>query len=280
MAPKTVLITGCSTGIGRALALVLAERGFLVYASARNVKSLDDLVSARIRPLALDVTDPASRQVALARIAADGAELDMLINNAGYGLMGPMAELEPEALRRQFETNLVAPLALVSAVVPGMAARKMGLIVNIGSISGIVATPFAGAYCASKAALRLASDTLRLELAPFGIQVVLVEPGGIASHFGASSKAQAQLPQNEHSLYKDLSAAIEKRTQMSQESPTSAEDFARALGRRLDCARPAPVIRLGHGSLTLPLLKRLLPTRALDRILAGRFGLRGLSARR
>lgn len=276
MTPKTVLITGCSTGIGRALALALAKRGLLVYASARDVKTLETLKSERIRPLALDVTDEASRQAALAAIAADGEALDMLVNNAGYGLMGAAAELELPALRRQFETNLMGPIALISAVVPQMAARKSGLIVNVGSISGIVATPFSGAYCASKAALRLYSDALRMELLPFGVQVVLVEPGGIASNFGARSKEQAQLPHNDSSLYKHLAANVEKRTQMSQNSPTTAEAFAEALAQKLLAARPAATIRLGHGSLLLPLLKRTLPTCLLDRILGGRFGLKRL----
>lgn len=266
---KTILITGCSSGIGKALAQQFAHLGQCVYASARRPEQLADLAALGIRTLALDVTQPQAIDAALDQIAADGVHLDMLINNAGYAAMGPLLEMPTERLAQQFATNVYAPLALTQAVAHGMIQRRQGCIVNIGSVSGVLSTPFAGAYCASKAALNSFSDTLRMELAPFGIHVVGVEPGAIASQFGQTASQQLADTQ----LYAPLAKHIQDRANASQQQPTSAAEFAEQLCPRLLKPKPDPRIRIGKGSRVLPLLARL-PLAWRDALLQKKFGLR------
>ncbi|MBF3347836.1 SDR family NAD(P)-dependent oxidoreductase, partial [Pseudomonas aeruginosa] len=147
------------------------------------------LAEAGFQAVQLDVNDAA----ALARLAeeleVEAAGLDVLVNNAGYGAMGPLLDGGVEAMRRQFETNVFAVVGVTRALFP-LLRRKSGLVVNVGSVSGVLVTPFAGAYCASKAAVHALSDALRLELAPFGVEVLEVQPGAIASNFGASASRE------------------------------------------------------------------------------------------
>ena len=269
---KTVLITGCSTGIGRALAEEFCRRGYLVYATARRVESLAGMEAAGMRVAALDVDDAASIDALRATLEREQVRLDILVNNAGYGAMGPLVEMPLPELRRQFETNVFSNLAIIQALLPRLLAAGQSTVVNVSSVSGVLATPFAGAYCASKAAINALSDALRMELAPLGIRVVTVQPGGIASQFGqTAAKSAVTLPPD--SRYKPLQAQIQGRANVSQENAMPAEVFARELVARLDSSDPPPVIRLGPKSTLMPALKRWLPTRMLDRILSRRFGL-------
>jgi len=267
-----VLITGCSSGIGYALAEEFHARGCVAYATARKPETLAALAAQGIHTLALDVTDAASIKAAVSTVEAQHGAVDVLVNNAGVPVMGPTAELPLDELRRQWETNLTAPVAMVQAVVPAMAARGSGRIVNIGSVSGLLTTPFGGPYCASKAALHSLNDALRMELKPFGIEVLLVQPGGIQSGFGAGAKAQTQ--QHQWRLYARFAEGIAKRAGASQEHATSTAVFARAMVRAVLAARPRPVIRLGAGSSALPRLAQL-PVRLKDHLLMRRFGLSG-----
>src|SRR4051812_14274110 len=264
------LITGCSSGIGRALAEEFHRRGHLVYATARRVESLEGLPT---RTAALDVNDSASIQALMARLDEDGTSVSLLVNNAGYGAMGPLAELPLDELRLQLETNVVAVVALIQAVVPGMAARRSGRIVNIGSVSGIMATPFSGAYCASKAAGHALSDALRMGLAPFGIQVVTTQPGAIQSEFGSTAGAAAEERREALGLYAPLADSIAARASASQEGPTPTDVFAREMADAVLSDKPPSVVRIGKRSTLMPLLKRWLPTRVLDRSLSKRLRL-------
>jgi NAD(P)-dependent dehydrogenase (short-subunit alcohol dehydrogenase family) len=162
--PKTVLITGCSSGIGAALAHELLRRGQRVIATARRLEALQPLAAAGAQTLALDVVDAASIAAAVSALqASEPGGVDLLINNAGYGQFGALLDLEAEDLRRQFETNVIAPVMLTRALLPLLRQKPGACIANVGSISGLVATPFAGAYCASKSALHALSDALRME---------------------------------------------------------------------------------------------------------------------
>lgn len=269
MVPSVVLITGSSSGIGHALCHSFADRGFRVVATARRPESLKSLAAQGMATLPLDVTSTADIQAAIAAVLEQEGRLDVLVNNAGYGLFGPLLDISPSALEKQFHTNVFAPLAIIQAVAPIMKRQGQGLILNIGSISGVITTPFAGAYCGSKAALHALSDALRMELAPFGIRVVTVQPGAIASNFG--NAARSSLPPE--SWYLPLANQIQGRANFSQVDATPAQEFS---DRLLDIAlRPHPpaIIRLGKKSLWLPLLRRLLPLSWLDRILTQRFGL-------
>jgi len=277
MTQKIIFITGCSSGIGAALAHEFKRRGHLVYATARRAESLTALTEAGMAALTLDVNDDASIAAALAVVQRDHGRIDLLINNAGYGQFGAVLDLERDDLRRQFETNVIAPMALTRAALLLLRASSSPRIANIGSIVGIASTPFAGAYCGSKAALHSLSDVLRMELAPFGIHVITVQPGGIESGFGAAGTAAVRLPAD--SIYAPVAKNIRARARASQRGATPVAEFAGAVATGLLAATPAPVLRLGAHSTKLFLSKRLLPTRMFDRMLSKRFGLAKLARR-
>lgn len=273
---RVVLITGCSSGIGRTLAQTFHQRGDCVWATARDRAAIADLQAQGIHTTQLDVTQAQSRAAAIAHILETSGSIDLLINNAGYGLMGPLLDIPADELRLQFETNVFAINTMIQTVAPGMIQRGHGMIVNIGSVSGIFVTPFSGAYCASKAAVHALSDAWRMELAPFGIQVVTVQPGAIASAFGktASQVVNRFLPLTSH--YHRLESSIQNRAQASQVDATSAEDFAAQLEEQLSRKQPASSIRIGKKSFQLPFLRRYLPRPLLDQLLMRKFNLESL----
>jgi NAD(P)-dependent dehydrogenase (short-subunit alcohol dehydrogenase family) len=273
-----VLITGCSTGIGRALAAAFARAGHQVIATARRPETLADLDPAPLAALPLDVTSAASIAAAVEAAAARAGRIDVLVNNAGFGLMGPALELPPDELRRQLETNVVGPLAVAQAVAPLMIAQGGGVIVNVGSVSGVLTTPFAGAYCASKAALHSLTDALRMELAPFGVEVMCLQPGGVASHFGdtAAQIVGKILPPN--SRYASIARFIEGRAREGQRGAMAADEFAGHVVEAATRPRPPAIFRLAANSIRLPLYRWLLPVGLTDRILTKRFGLDRLRA--
>ena len=264
-----VLITGCSSGIGYALAEAFHAAGCTTYASARRVETLASLGARGIGTLALDVTEPDSIRQCVQTIENKHGAVDLLVNNAGIPVMGPTAELPLAQLRQQWETNLTAPVAMVQAVLPGMVHRRAGRIVNVGSVSGLLTTPFAGPYCASKAALHSLNDALRMELKPFGIDVLLVQPGGVQSGFGASAATQTT---RIWQFYAPFAEGIAKRAAASQDKAMPTAAFAAAMVRAVLVDKPKPVIRLGQGSGLLPWVARL-PIWLKDRVLMHRFGL-------
>lgn len=268
---EVVLITGCGSGIGKALAVAFHQQGHRVYATARRLQTMQDLASRGIQTLAMDVTQAADIQRVLDELRANGRTVGMLVNNAGYGAMGPLTDLPASEWQRQFEVNVFAPMALSRAVLPEMISRRSGVIVNISSVSGVMSTPFAGAYCASKAALNAASDAMRMELRPLGIQVVTVQPGGIQSAFGERAADDVQLAMD--SPYQPIREGVLARANESQAGAMLAAEFARELVATLNRPDQPAVIRLGPKSTLLPMLKRVLPTNWLDRILSRRFQL-------
>lgn len=184
---NSVLVTGASSGIGEETAVFLAHKGFRVYAGARRIEKLDQLAalgSGRITPLPLDVTSADSIAAAMARIAEGGAPLYGLVNNAGVSVMGPFERISPDEWRRQFETNVFGLAAMTQAALPQMRSAGRGRIINIGSLAGRIASPFQAPYAASKHAVEGLSDSLRRELAPFGVKVSVVRPGFINTPFG------------------------------------------------------------------------------------------------
>ena len=269
-----VLISGCSTGIGRALAIEFAARNWQVFATARKPAAIDDLKAPNVETAALDVTDEKSIKACVDSVIAKAGRIDMLVNNAGLLLIGPLVELEISELRRQFETNVLGLAALTRAVVPHMIKRRSGKIVNISSISGVLNTPFAGAYCSTKAAVTSFSDTLRMELAPFGIQVITVQPGGIKSNL--SDNADKELERFKKTPYGPIQDFIVERAHTSQENATPAEDFAKKLVDKLAREKTPNFIRLGKGSTLLPLLPNF-PVRSPTRCSVKSSGLTDLA---
>jgi len=265
-----VLISGCSTGIGRALAMEFAARNWRVFATARKPAAINDLKAANLEIAALDVTDEKLITVCVNSVIAKAGRIDMLVNNAGLLLIGPLIELKTSELRRQFETNVIGLAALTRAVAPHMIGRRSGKIVNIGSVSGVLPTPFAGAYCSTKAAVTAFSDSLRMELAPFGITVVTVQPGGIKSNL--SGNADKELTRFQKTPYGPIQNFIVARANASQENATPAEDFAKKLVDKLERKKTPKFIRLGKDSKLLPFIARF-PRAFIDALLSKKFGL-------
>jgi NAD(P)-dependent dehydrogenase (short-subunit alcohol dehydrogenase family) len=267
-----VLVTGSSSGIGRALAVEFSRRGHQTFASARRPGTLEKLEGPTLTPLALDVANSASIDAAVAAVIERAGRIDVLVNNAGINRFGPLPEVPLAEVRRLVETNLVGPLALVQAVFPHMARRRRGRIVNVGSVVGVLPTPFAGAYCASKAGLHALSDVLRMELAAFGIDVILVQPGAVRSNIAASGAVGIERYSREPSRYRAVAREIEQRAYVSQRAPMEADEFARRLVDRVTRRRPPRLIRLGQKARLLPALAWL-PGALRDRLMARRFGL-------
>jgi NAD(P)-dependent dehydrogenase (short-subunit alcohol dehydrogenase family) len=188
MTSKRAIITGCSTGIGRATAIELSARGYDVIATARRRETLDDLKVAET--LALDVDDDASVAAALAAVGP----IDVLVNNAGFGVEGAVETVPLDEVRRMFDTNLFGAARMIQAFVPGMRERGSGAVVNVSSVAGIAAGPLAGYYSASKFALEALSESLHLEVGHFGVRVVVIEPGNIETQFGANVRDHREEP--------------------------------------------------------------------------------------
>jgi len=273
-ASPVVLITGCSSGIGRSLVPEFAKRGCIVYASARKPETLADLKSDKVHTIALDVCSDASMDAAIAQIEQEQGRIDILVNNGGFGQMGPLIDLTDEQLRRQFDTNVIGQFALIRRVVRGMIARRSGCIANVGSVSGVMATPFAGAYCGSKAALNVMSDALRMELAPFGIDVVIVAPGAVKSKFGDNAEAQVGIESD--SAYWPIREGVLKRAQLSQVGAAPSEQVAKEIADALLADKRPTWVATGAGAVKYPLMKRLIPTRKLDAKMIALFGLEKL----
>ena len=277
MSAKVALITGCSSGIGKSLAEEAQRRGFIVYATARKPESLQALRQKNTYTLRLDITEQDSIQEAIAIIQEQSGRIDYLINNAGQSLFGPLAEIPLEKVTQLLNTNLTSQLAMCQAVIPLMAAAHSGCIVNIGSMVGVVTTPFVGVYSASKAALHLLSETLRMEVAPLGIKVVVVQPGAVRSQvaYSATQSSELERYQQNNSLYHSVHQHILRRAQASQDQPMASEVFASRVWNRLSKTSPPSVIRVGKGVGVLRILA-LLPRSIRDGILCRHFGINEL----
>jgi NAD(P)-dependent dehydrogenase (short-subunit alcohol dehydrogenase family) len=276
---QVVLVTGCSTGIGRALALELKARGHRPFATARRVETLADLAAAGIETLRLDVNDPTSVRDAVGAVIAAAGRVDVLVNNAGINVFGPILEVDVADVRSVLETNVVGLVAVTQAVFPHMADRRRGRIINVGSVVGILPTPFAAAYCASKTAVHMLSDVMRMETAPLGVDVVLVQPGGVRSQIAESGSRGLERFERPSSRYHKAYAGIRKRAGASQDGAMPAEEFARKLVARALADRAPRVVRLGTGADVYPRLAKL-PPAVRDSVLSRRFGLTALSAQR
>jgi len=275
-----VLISGCSTGIGRALAEGFASRGATVVAGARDPGTLADLVARhgdRLIPFAWDVADAEATRRAVAGVIAKHGRIDILVNNAGFGQMGPVVELSRDQWRRQLETNVVGladATALAARLPGGMIDRRSGRIVNIGSILGRFSIPFSGAYSATKHAVEAISDTLRMELAPFGIDVILVEPGPIETAFtGTATRSLEPLLARGGSPYTYLRAQLEARANAPRSMSMTAEACAAIIVRAVTRRRPPTRLRITGVARMMFWLRRILSDRLIDAILKPRYGL-------
>ncbi len=268
---QTLLITGATAGIGRRAALHLAARGLHVIATGRNQAALAELAreapaGARLDTLALDVTDPASIGAAVAAVdrLTAGRGLDVLVNNAGFGVAAAVEQTTDADVRAQFETNVFGLLAMVRAFAPAMRARGRGRIINVSSVGGRVTLPFYGVYNSTKYAVESLSDALRLELKPFGIDVVLVEPGAIRTNFAGRSLVDAGAYGDARSPYAAAYARYVELVRRTDAGAPGPEVIARALHRAATARRPRARYVAPFVNRLVLLMLALLPTRLVD----------------
>jgi len=266
---RSILITGCSSGIGYTCAHGLAARGWQVIASARKPADVDRLRAEGLTAVRLDLDDPASISDGLEQtLSATGGRLDALFNNGAFGLPGAVEDLTREALRAQLETNLLGWHDLTRRVIPLMRAQGHGRIVQNSSVLGLIALPFRGAYTASKFALEGLTDTLRLELRGSGIQVSLIEPGPILSRFRDNAHAAYRTYiDGENSVFRDTYGRMEQRlTKEGAAQPFTLppEAVLKKLMHALESPRPKPRYYVTVPTHLMGTLKRLLPTTGLD----------------
>ncbi|QKX17204.1 SDR family oxidoreductase [Microbulbifer sp. YPW1] len=254
---QNVLITGCSTGIGRALAQELARRGCRVYATARRPEVLEDIASENLIPLRLDVLDRRSVEDALNTVVSEAGSIDMLINNAGVSSTAPAVEADFEQLKGLVDTNLTACIGITQAVFPHMAAQGYGRIVNVGSVVGELPAPFTATYCATKAAIHMFSDVLRMELLPFNIEVTTVQPAAVSTEIETRSATGVEMFGSADSRYQKYYAGIRKRFEGGEKVAMSAEDFAAQVAPKLLLSRAPRIVSGGGNNRLLRTLAKL-----------------------
>ena len=271
---RAVLVTGCSTGIGRATARRLAAAGHTVYATARREDDVADLRDAGCRTLALDVTDEASMRAAVDRVVAEQGAVGALVNNAGYSQSGAVETVSPEALRRQFETNVFGLVRMCQLVLPGMRDQGGGRIVNMSSMGGNFTFPGGGVYHATKYAVEALSDALRFEVRGFGVHVVVVQPGLIRTRFASTASAAID---DAGGPYAAFNAGVARSTtEVYERGPLArlggeADDVARAIERALTEPRPRIRYRVTPSAHLLIGARRVLPDGLWDRVMAMQF---------
>ncbi|KAJ1399623.1 Short-chain dehydrogenase/reductase SDR [Sesbania bispinosa] len=273
--PKIVLVTGCAKGgIGYEYCKAFAEKNCHVFASdiSTRMQDMSDLEeSDNIETLELDVSCDQSVTLAVDKVISKCGHIDILINNAGIGSTGPLAELPLDTIRKAWEINTLGQLRMVQHVVPHMAVQRSGSIVNVGSVVGKVSTPWAGSYCASKASVHAMSHSLRLELKPFGINVILALPGSVRSNLGRANLKK--LGNYEWKLYKDFKEVIAERARASQgDKATDGRVFARHVANKVLAPKPPKQIVFGHMTGLFSLLS-LSPLWVRDLFFSNRFGL-------
>jgi NADP-dependent 3-hydroxy acid dehydrogenase YdfG len=273
---KAVLITGCSTGIGRATAEHLAAQSYTVYATARRPESIDDLKAKGCLTLPLDVTDESSMQAAVKTVEEAEGAVGALVNNAGYSQSGAIETIPLDSIRAQFETNVFGLIRMCQLVLPGMRRRRHGRIVNLSSMGGKLVFPGGGIYHATKHAVEAISDALRFEVQGFGVDVVVIEPGLIKTEFAHAAVGSMSDADRDGGPYADFNAAVAAQTAGAYEGPLARlgagpEAVARTIEKAISKPRPRtryPVTPSARLALTQ---RRLLSDRMWDRVVATQF---------
>lgn len=269
---QVVLVTGASSGIGEAAAIRLRQRGFIVYAAARRTARMRHLLGLGIHVLALDVTDDASLKQALQVIMQQQKRLDILINNAGFGTYGAIEEVPLADGRRQFDVNVFGAVRLIQLVLPIMRRQRSGRIINTSSIAAKVYEPLSGWYMGTKHALEGISDSLRTEVAAFGIDVVMIEPGATNSQWAGIAK-QALLRDSGSGAYQKLVREVAAQLDLFAKVGSAPTTIADLMERAATARRPRTRYVGGFGSKTALLARRLLSDRQFDAAVALILGL-------
>lgn len=265
---KVVLITGGSSGIGKAIGDFLFHKGFTVYGTSRNPEK----VSNSLFPLiALDVREVASIQSAVATIIQEAGRLDIVINNAGVGITGPLEEIPMLEIKNNFETNFFGPIEVMKAALPQMRVQQSGLIINITSIAGYMGLPYRSVYSASKGALELITEALRMEVKSFGIQITNVAPGDFATNIAAG---RFHAPVVQGSAYEKVYAGVLQTMDAHVDSGSNPNEMAEAVYRIIQ--NPNPKIHYKVGAFMQKfsiVLKRILPDKVYEKMLMNHYKL-------
>ena len=272
---RNVLITGCSTGIGRATAEMLARDGWSVYATARRPETIEDLKASGARTMALDVNDESSMRTAVAEVEREGGSVGALVNNAGYSQSGAVETVPMDTVRRQFETNVFGLMRMCQLVLPGMRRAGSGRIVNLSSMGGKLTFPGGGVYHATKHAVEALSDALRFEVAGFGIDVVVIEPGLIKTSFGDTAVGSIDHTESD-GPYARFNEGVAKATAEAYEGPFSKfgggpEAVAAKIEKALGSRRPSTRYKVTPSAGAIMGLRRAMTDRMWDRFVSSQY---------
>ena len=267
-AAKVALVTGASSGIGEATARKLADSGFTVYAAARRVERMQPLTEVGIHPLAMDVTDDASMQAGVATILDEQGSIDVLVNNAGYGSYGALEDVPVDEARAQMEVNVFGAARLIQLVLPHMRDQRSGTIVNVTSMGGKIYTPLGSWYHATKFALEAISDCLRMEVKPFGINVVVIEPGGIRTEWSGIAAEKVRAVSGTGPYAPQGNAVAQSLTSESTQRRSSPPELiAKTIAKAVTARRPKTRYAVGFGAKPMILTHHVLPDRQFDALI-------------
>jgi short-subunit dehydrogenase len=263
---RTVLITGASAGIGKTTAIYLAQNGYNVYGAARRIEKMQDLKAYGINPIVLDVTQEESAAACVEQIFKEAGNIDILINNAGFGSEGAIEDVPLKDAKYQMEVNVFGAMRLSQLVLPKMRQNKYGKIVNISSVGGKIALPLGGWYHASKFAIEGLSDSMRMEVKPFGIDVIVIEPGGVKSEWGDIAM-ESLVRVSGNSAYKEMVRAAEKSFKRTESNNSEPVVIAKLIKRGIEADKPKT--RYAGGSMAKPLLflRSILSDKMLERLI-------------
>lgn len=271
---RVALVTGASAGIGKQLVRRLLREGWTVYGAARRVEQMADIAAEGARVLRMDVADEASMTSGVQQLLAAEGRIDALVNNAGYGSYGALEDVDIDEGRRQFEVNVFGAMRLTQLVLPHMRAQRSGTIVNITSMGGKLHTPLGGWYHGTKFALEALSDCLRMEVAPFGIDVVVIEPGGIATEWGAIAADHVEATSGTGpyaAQAKAVAGSLRSEANANRNSPPSV--IADAIAKAVTARRPRTRYAVGFGAKPLIAARGILSDRQYDALIARATGL-------
>jgi NAD(P)-dependent dehydrogenase (short-subunit alcohol dehydrogenase family) len=269
MTDGVALVTGGSSGIGERTAIRLREAGFTTYAVARRLDRMEGIAQAGVTTFAMDVTDDGSMTAGIERILGEHGRLDVLVNNAGYGSYGAVENVPIDEARRQFEVNLFGLARLIQLVTPGMRERASGRIVNISSIGAKFYEPLGAWYHATKFALEGFSDSLRLELAPFGVRVVIVEPGAILTEW-SDIAGDSAVESSRGTPYEQQAAGLRRRFEQAYRPAMASNPdvVAKAVAKAATARRPRTRYPVGRGARSVLTARAVLPDRAFDAVVS------------
>ncbi len=266
---KTVLVTGASAGIGKATAIYLAQSGYNVYGAARRTENMQDLIEHGIKPIALDVTKDDSVTACVEQIFKEAGSIDVLVNNAGFGSEGAIEDVTMQDAKYQLDVNVFGAMRLAQLVIPKMRHYNYGKIVNISSVGGKIALPLGGWYHASKFAIEALSDAMRMEVKQFGIDVIVIEPGGIKSEWGdIALKNLARVSGN--TAYKDMVAGAVKGYRKTEDKNSEPIVVARLIKEGIEANDPKTRYVGGHMAKPLLFLRSILSDKLLERLILSR----------